>query len=313
MKTFAPGKLVLTGAYAVLEGAPAIVVATSRGAHADGARKALEATPEVRAAIGDGVDAPHVDASSMFVGARKLGLGASAAILVASLAAREAEKGLDLSAPAFRDALFARARAAHAEAQGGGSGVDVAASVYGGVLRYTLTSRTHVRLPSSTKLTVLACPTSARTAELRSQVDALVTSNPVVHAACLNELSMIAVDAAAAVERNDHDALVSAIRRALRGLARLGAASGAPIVPAGFDALADLAAKEGAALCVAGAGGGDVAAFVGHEAPTPAFLERAHAFGLFPLELEIDEKGVRIAAQTLAMNAGATRASSLRQ
>ena len=36
MKVFAPGKLVLTGAYAVLEGAPAIVVATSRGAFADG-------------------------------------------------------------------------------------------------------------------------------------------------------------------------------------------------------------------------------------------------------------------------------------
>ncbi len=49
MRVFAPGKLVLTGAYAVLEGAPAIVVATNRGAVADATRVALTATPEVRA------------------------------------------------------------------------------------------------------------------------------------------------------------------------------------------------------------------------------------------------------------------------
>lgn len=313
MKTFAPGKIVVTGAYAVLEGAPAIVVATSRGAIADGARTALDATPEVRAAIGD-APAPHVDASSMFAGARKLGLGASAAILVASLAAREAEKGADLSSPAIRDALFERARAAHAAAQSGGSGVDIAASVYGGILRYTLSSRTRVALPPKTRLAVLACPTSARTSELRSQVDALASSNPVVHAACMNELVTIAGDASAAIDRGDHDAFVACIRRTLRGLARLGAAADAPIVPNGFDELSELAAKEEAALCVAGAGGGDVAAFVGHGAPSPAFLERAHAFGLFPLELEIDEKGVRTASQTPATNAGSKmRASSLRQ
>lgn len=313
MKAFAPGKLVVTGAYAVLEGAPAIVVATSRGAFADGARAALTATPEVRAAIGE-VTAPHFDASSMFIGARKLGLGASAAILVASLAAREAEKGNDLSSPAVRDALFARARAAHAEAQGGGSGVDIAASVYGGILRYTLSSRTRVSFPATTRLSVFACGTSARTAELRSQVDALAVSNPIVHAACLNELSAIASEASAAIDRGDHDAFVAAVSRTLRGLRRLGTASGAPIVPPGFDVLSDLAAQEGAALCVAGAGGGDVAAFVGREAPSPGFIQRAHAFGLFPLDLEIDEKGVRTASQTLAMNAGATmRASSLRQ
>jgi phosphomevalonate kinase len=313
MKAFAPGKLVVTGAYAVLEGAPAIVVATSRGALADGARAALTATPEVRAAIGDAT-APHFDASSMFVGARKLGLGASAAILVASLAVREAEKGSDLSSAAVRDALFARARAAHAEAQGGGSGVDIAASVYGGVLRYTLGSLARVRLPAKTRLSVFACATSARTAELRREVDTLATSNPVVYTACLKELSAVAAEASAAVEGDDHDALIAAVRRTLRGLTRLGAASGAPIVPAGFDVLSELAAAEDAALCVAGAGGGDVAAFVGHAPPSPAFIERAHAFGLFPLDLEMDEKGVRTASQTLALSAGATmRASSLRQ
>ena len=57
MRVFAPGKLVLTGAYAVLGGAPAIVMATNRGAYADGARITPTPTAEVRAALGD-VDAP---------------------------------------------------------------------------------------------------------------------------------------------------------------------------------------------------------------------------------------------------------------
>ena len=302
MKTFAPGKLVITGAYAVLDGAPSIVVATTRGATADSARAALTPTPEVRAAIGD-VTAPHVDASSMFIGARKLGLGASAAILVASLAAREAERGADLSSPAVREALFARARAAHREAQGGGSGVDIAASVHGGVLRYTMSSMAPVHLPLLTRLSVFACGTSARTSELRAEIQRFAQKNPVVHRVCMNELCIVAEEAASAVERGDHHAFVEAVRRTSRSLARLGSASGAPIVPAGFDVLGDLAAKEGAALCVSGAGGGDVAAFVGERAPSAEFLERAHAFGLFLLDIGIDEKGVRTATQTLAMPA----------
>ena len=62
MKTFAPGKLVLTGAYAVLEGAPAVSVAVSRGALVDSERIALAATIEVAAALGEGAPAPHADA-----------------------------------------------------------------------------------------------------------------------------------------------------------------------------------------------------------------------------------------------------------
>lgn len=308
MKAFAPGKIVLTGAYAVLEGAPAIVVATSRGAFADGTRAALTPTPEVRAAIGD-VTAPHVDASSMFVGSRKLGLGASAAILVASLAVRDAERGADLSSPSVRDALFARARAAHAEAQGGGSGVDVAASVHGGTLRYTLGAPSRVALPAATKVSVLACATSARTSELRAEIDRLAATNAAAHRACMDDLGAVAHDAAQAVERGDHAAFVDAVARTARALARLGSASGAPIVPAGFDELEAIAAGERAAFCVSGAGGGDVAAYVGDAKPSFRFLERAHALGLFLLDLEFDEKGVRIAPQAPAIS-GATLGAS---
>jgi len=298
--------MVLTGAYAVLEGAPALAIAVSRGAYADSARAALTPTPEVAAALErtqEGpVVAPHVDASAMFVGSRKLGLGASAAILVASLAARISDSGADLGDPAVRDGLFVRAREAHAEAQGGGSGIDVAASVYGGTIRYVRGERVrHVALPAGLGVHVFACGTSARTSELRAEVDRLAKSNPSVHRACFAELGAIAREADAAIAQSDAGAFVEALRRTARSLARLGVAAQVGIVPAGFETLEEIARGERASFSVSGAGGGDVAVYVGPAAPSPAFLEAAHALGLFSLSLSLDPNGVRVADRVSAL------------
>ena len=138
MKTRAPGKLVLSGAYAVLEGAPAIATAVDRFVVADALRTTPSPTPEVTAAF-EGAPAPAVDASALFGGAsadQKLGLGASAAILVASLAAKLALERGPLADLELASAVFPRAVRAHAEAQGGGSGVDVAASAFGGTIAF---------------------------------------------------------------------------------------------------------------------------------------------------------------------------------
>ncbi|MCL2779338.1 MAG: hypothetical protein FWD73_15190 [Polyangiaceae bacterium] len=293
MKAFAPGKLVLTGAYAVLEGAPAIVVATSRGVVADATCHAACPTPEVRAALGN-TPAPLVNASALFDGDRKLGLGASAAILVASLGAVAIRNGIrDLTSERFRSALFFRAQKAHAEAQRGGSGVDVAASVFGGVLCYTMGALpVRVALPPGIELTTFACQNSARTTDLRARVDALRVSNRAMHVAHLGDLARIAEGAAAAISAGDRRAFIASVADAARSLGRLGAACGAPIVPPGLEGLSELAAREGGAFCVSGAGGGDVAFFVGARPPR-AVLERAAALGLTAMDMTFDEKGLR--------------------
>jgi phosphomevalonate kinase len=300
MRAFAPGKLVLTGAYAVLEGAPSIAVAVSRGAFADTARAGASPTPELSAALGVGCAAPHVDASAMFTPAagstRKLGLGASAAILVASLAARDADAGADLADPRYREALFTKAREAHARAQGGGSGVDVATSVHGGAVRYVMGEPPRsVMLPAGLTISVFACGTSARTSDLRAQVDRLAHSDAPLHRACMGELVAIANDAARAVQAGNAAGLVDSLRRTARGLDRLGAAAQVAIVPPGFDALEALAAREEASFSVSGAGGGDVAVYVGLASPSARFTERAQALGVVSLSLSLDQKGVRIA------------------
>jgi phosphomevalonate kinase len=305
MKAFAPGKLVLTGAYAVLEGAPAIALAVSRGAIADTSRASSMTTPEVLALLsepqapGAKAKAPDVDASSMFEGGRKLGLGASAAILVASIAALEAEAGADLSDRGCRDRMFARAREAHAQAQSGGSGVDVAASIHGGAIQYVIGAPVRkVVLPAGLRVDVFACATSARTSELRAAIDRLGKSDPAQHRACMTELVLIANDAASAIQAADGATFVETLRRTARGLARLGAAANVGIVPDGFDALEAIAAREEASFSVSGAGGGDVAVFVGatSSAPSAKFLERAAALDLTRLDLTVDNQGVRIDA-----------------
>ncbi|MEO9014351.1 MAG: hypothetical protein ABI275_03425, partial [Terrimesophilobacter sp.] len=74
-----------------------------------------------------------IDSSDLRAGGHKLGLGSSAAVAVALTAALARAVGLQLD----RGEVFDLANAAHRAAQGGaGSGGDVAASTYGGVLRY---------------------------------------------------------------------------------------------------------------------------------------------------------------------------------
>lgn len=298
MKVFAPGKLVLTGPYAVLLGAPALVVATRRGVVADGAALAEAPSPEVTAA---GVAAPRVDVSQLFDGGRKLGLGASAAILVASLGLRAAERGEDLAAPAVRARLFAAARAAHAAAQGGGSGVDVAAAVHGGVLLYTIRDSgpeiAEAALPAAVCVQVFAARASARTSELRARVDGLRARDAVAFDRAMSPLVAAAEAGAAAVRSGDAPALVAAGRATGEALAELGRAADAPIVPPSFAALARAAADEGAAFFGSGAGGGDVAVFLGVRPPSAPLLARAADLELDALDIPLDSgtrRGVQI-------------------
>lgn len=269
MRARAPGKLVLTGAYAVLEGAPAIVVAIDRYAIADASRIDPNPSPEVRQAMRE---APAVDASAFFdKKGNKLGLGSSAAVLVAAIAAREA--AID------RAAIFERARAAHARAQGGGSGVDVAASTFGGALCYRMGAAPEkVTLP--VRFRAYFSGASARTSDLVARVRAARA-----------DLGALAEAAEAAARATDARGFVEAAVRTERALEALGRAADLPIVPPAFAELARLAEQEGAAFLPSGAGGGDVGVWLGAHEPSAEFARAASR--LERLDLSIDPDGVR--------------------
>ncbi|MEI7895333.1 MAG: hypothetical protein WCI05_19710 [Myxococcales bacterium] len=299
MRVIAPGKLLLTGAYAVLEGAPAMVVAVDRYAIADDVRGASPPAREVRVAFGDG-QAPSVDASGLYLEGHKLGLGSSAAVLVSSLGLREARRGADLASPDTRRLIFDTARKAHAQVQGGGSGVDIAASVYGGLLRYTLNQGhgevTPLGFPEELSLAVFWTGASARTSELRGRVDALRVRDPAIYRARMGALVQAAHGGADAMVKADAEAFVPAARATYDALAALGLAAEVAIVSAPMKELTEHARAEDGAFFPSGAGGGDVAVFVGMGPVSQAFLSHAHRLGFRPVPVGMDMVGVRVSA-----------------
>jgi phosphomevalonate kinase len=300
VKVIAPGKVLLFGAYSVLEGTEALVVAVDRYAVADTDRLAPSTSREVRAAIGD-EPAPALDVSALHQGTEKLGLGSSAAALVATLGAREAVRGRDLRDDAVRKDIFAGAKRAHARAQGGGSGVDIAASTYGGALFYGMTEGDDpflrkTTLPAGLSLQILWSGRSARTSELVAQVKRLRDLGGEERRAFERGIAAIGecvTRAAEACAENDRGALVAAGKGNARALAELGRAADAPIVPPTFSDLALLAEREGAAFYPSGAGGGDVGVWLGSDPPSEDFLGRARTSGMFLLDVGMDRAGVR--------------------
>ena len=163
----APGKLVVCGEYAVLDGAPAVAVAVDRRAvvRVEAADQWSVAAPgfderrrefRVRAAriewprgrsplplldavFGSLARAPDrplaltMDTAAFSAAGSKLGLGSSAALAVALGGA------LTTWLTGSGDGLPETAGSAHRELQGGrGSGVDVATAVRGGLIRYRM-------------------------------------------------------------------------------------------------------------------------------------------------------------------------------
>ena len=281
-KIIAPGKLVLTGAYAVLEGAPAIVVAVDRYAAVD------VASP-------DDVDvrALHDEAG------RKLGLGSSAASMVASHGARAIGRGArTCDRTGVRARIFRDARTAHAQAQGGGSGVDVAASVHGGVLRYVI---------------------DADASDATSRCDSLPRRG-LGPGRVLERHERAHERPARAGRRAAHrsPSPSRALRIARRGRRRRrrrggrARASSPPPAPTAARSTPSVtpptrpssrapsrrwppcAEPTNAAFLPSGAGGGDVAVWLGPAAPSVAFVARAEALGMRPLALSVDRGGVRL-------------------
>jgi phosphomevalonate kinase len=310
MMACAPGKIVLAGAYAVLEGAPALVAAVDRYVVADPRREAEFVTPEVREALQHrgATRAPWFDARALRDDAtdRKLGLGSSAAILVASLGALELG-----SEPSLDDAVLARrvfdaALCAHRIAQGGGSGIDVAASAFGGILRFQLPSEggvlpltAQVELPSPLVIRVWSSASAASTSVMLEGVAAAKKTHPGEHRIVLDEL---AAAAEAAVQAASGAAYVAACRRQLAGLASLGRLAHVPIVTPEVAELDRTAQTVGAVILPSGAGGGDVVLIVG-EAPPHADVEAAaRRLGLLPLNLVLGARGVHAMTEPLALN-----------
>ena len=270
----APGKLFLCGEYVVLEGGVAIVTSVSRYALAqfvpdaqpesslvgEAVSRARAALGEVAAAIPEG--AALVDTAGFSEQGVKLGFGSSAAAAVAAAGAVLEYGGVSLASN--KELLFSVAEAAHRSAQGGvGSGADVAASVYGGFVRFARMAGgapiiTRVSPPVDLHVVPFWTRTAARTTDFISGMQSFAARAAGDYARHMSTLRTGADRFAEAFATADVRGLVRAADAYGRALAALGAEAGLPIVTPTLEAAATLARALGGTAKPSGAGGGDV-------------------------------------------------------
>jgi phosphomevalonate kinase len=309
----APGKLLLSGEYAVLEGAPAVVTAVQTRAFArfvpgpaEGPEhpEGLAARRLAEARFGRVEARLTIDASALRAGDVKLGVGSSAAIAAACAAAVASYHGRDPADPVHD--VLALALEGHRAVAPEGSGADVAASVLGGLLLYAgsgaLRSRgaTHSKVrasalpwPAGLSLRVVWTGQAARTSDFLRKVSALAAEAPALHRARMDALAEQATHLASAFGAGDVPAIVEGAGRYGEAMRALGEAAGIPIVEAKLETIDALARRAGGRAKPSGAGGGDVAvAFFADPAALPAFDRACTDAGLRPLDLELGGPGV---------------------
>ncbi len=309
----APGKVVLCGEYAVLDGAPAVCMAVDRRARArisagetdwhavvapgftelegrcvsrDGRIEWLQGGEEFRLvdAVLRALDDPprgplrielDTDAFRERASARKIGLGSSAALTAALAAALLATT--DVAGIAID---------AHRALQGGaGSGADVAAAVAGGLIEYRMHGRA---------VRPLDWPEGLHFRLLWSGVTASTKDRLARYAAARRERAagrLAGAAAAMADAWSSADSVLGVFPDYIAALRRFSVDHDLGIFDAGHDRLVGEAAAAGLVYKPCGAGGGDVGILLGR---SQASLDDFIAAGRHTVDCSLDETGVRL-------------------
>lgn len=290
MEVSVPGKLMLLGEYAVLEGAPALVAAVNRRASGRRVKVSRYESSVVKAVRGAVEEALGPQPFGMDLDTRcfrdsantKLGIGSSAATAVAAAA---------LFSGLGDERTLGFALEGHRVAAGGkGSGVDVAASFFGGVLATHVQPAPARPLPTripGLRLHVFATGEAASTTRL---VSACRKSGRWGH--WCQVLRALAEEGVSAYSSSETDRFLSVVARYARAMKGLGEDAGVPVVTERLEAVASQALAMGGAAKPSGAGGGDVAVAWLPEDRSPQDLAERTSTRF--VELTVDPKGLVI-------------------
>lgn len=300
----APGKIMLTGEYAVLHGHRAVVVTVGKrvtarfGSSPSKSRLIHHLAERVGQSdpdAGERARTIEVDSSELYDGDHKLGLGSSAAVAVA---ATTLALGDDDPVVVRRLALHAH-RAAQAERGAAGSGADIGACAHGGAVAVRAGEDDlevePLTLPGNLDLVLVWTGIAADTASLVAQVAAAGQRDPEEFDSALGRIAAASEALVAACEAGDAPSAVAAIHAG--GAAHLGLAAitGVPLITPVHKQIRAMAAPRGGAAKPTGAGGGDIAlaAFPGRT-QADAFRRDLYIAGMHTLNLRVGVKGAKL-------------------
>lgn len=279
-----PGKVMLSGEYAVMHGGTAVLVPVERYLHVSSVsdpqplqryphafRTALEypidelkeSDSESSGFILDDSEFFHVTESGQ---RKKLGIGSSAAQAAAAVAIRFARAGLDWRSKKNRIVRYAIE--AHRLAQAGaGSGADVAACVMGIPVSYRLEQHEpQVHEMPSDSLPSLTLLWTGQPADTRSRIalfEKWLKSDAPDRSSLFTELITVGDELAASWSGSKLASLYEITDQYLECLARITNEAGIDYFPLGFSEIDRWAKSNGCRVKPTGAGGGDMLLLVG--------------------------------------------------
>jgi phosphomevalonate kinase len=295
----APGKIILAGEYAVLDGEPAISMAIDRRAvvtlddSSDG--ECNLSTPGfsggdkyriLDAVCGEARPAKNIvlDTRAFAEDGNKIGIGSSAALTVALIAS------LHDSDEVLHDALLAH-RAFQA---GAGSGVDVATAVLGGLIEFEMRSQKVTSLAWPPGLFVRVIWTGVPTST-EAKLEKLAAQAPRPSRAALQQAARRMAEA---WRSSDAERIMADYIPYIGVLRKFSVDHDLGIFDAGHDQLTDAAMYGDLVYKPAGAGGGDIGVLFGRsEAKLDAFIASHNDLIHGVLQCSLDPVGVRVRQQ----------------
>jgi len=251
----------------------------------------------------------------------KYGLGSSAAVVTSAIAAILKRF---LPEAASEKTIFKLAAISHVKTQGNGSGADVAASSYGGLLEYssfqaewlreayknansiselldqnwTYFSVKPIKLPNDIYFCVGWTGKPASTAKLVDKILQLKTNAREKFDQFLTDSDQAVANFLKGMDEEDHSLLLQGIKQNRRALATVGKQANVAIETPLLTKLCDLAEEFGGAGKPSGAGGGDCGiAFMPSKEKAEALMKAWENAGIKPLDLHPEREGASVIKQ----------------
>tara|TARA_B100000029_G_scaffold353913_1_gene346609 strand:+ start:8607 stop:9608 length:1002 start_codon:yes stop_codon:yes gene_type:complete len=320
----APGKLVVLGEYAVINGSPSMVLAINRYCHAkitssDDAfsRMIARTTKDQEVKFGKGeisgfqvvdtvsrffpkgkICSALIDSSQLFDSGMKVGLGSSAAALTAWAGAWAAFS--DNEFLAADGVVLRKLIGMHRMIQGGsGSGIDVAASLYGGVITFQLDGLrephvSSVQLPKGVEFAGVFTGSAANTINYLKCYREWCEEAPSKAENQQTKMADIAQVGISACKANNAEVFLRSISEYSRCLEALGNSMGTEIFTPAHRHLQITANDLGVSYKASGAGGGDMGLAFSSDSDVLEQFKKKASKNHKVLDLKIAEKGLAV-------------------